>query len=373
MGVWNSLRTRGEADGTKADGADTGAGLSRTKRGIPGWAPLAAAGVMLLACVAIAVPTGLRYIQTEDFRQTVAEREQAAAELRTSLEEARRQTQELETRVGAAEREIKSIKEERDAKAAGYQAFLEVSGSEPTAAAAGELAVTLLEARGAKVEEIRSYLAADVSSLSVMYGGQEYALTPAPDIPRETLKNIVGAVAGEFGGTVAGVAGDALAAVTDRFDGTAASVGDGLAEGSLESLTGKVTDALHDQVKGAVDEATGGAVSGMASVQGAFQTISNLLDTTPDHALALTVNAGADSAERIIAVLDDPAADTQALRQAVMEHDRFAGFMAACGQMKQNSDLFVPGDGFLYDRLAEVEELDRAIAVCLLMGGAADD
>lgn len=216
--------------------------------------------------------------------------------------------------------------------------------------------VELLDRRQAVISSVRGQMAAGLNSFSTAFSGQEYVAPEPINVMKEFLKDSISDLAGSLDSTVADVAGDVALAGLD---------GEDLKSAALESIGGKISGTVRD--KAAETLGISGLVSGAEQAGSALSALKSVFDNTPDYALSLTLSQALQYARQVAAVLDNPSAGTEDLRQAVYSYNQFTGYYQAARNLRDEYSLSDIEEASLYGELAQVDAIDRALGVYTIL------
>ena len=218
--------------------------------------------------------------------------------------------------------------------------------------------VELLEQRQTVERELRAGLADGINEMLGRFGAQEYIPPEPVNLTREALKSGVSAIAGELGGDVAGVLGDVVNAGID-------SGGEDLLNTMGAAAAASIGGKLRDGVLNAVG--VSGVVSGISTAGELVTSIQDLMDMTPDYALAVTLERASGHAQQVVEVLSDPTADTDALWQAVDEFGQFYGYACAAADLRDQSGLSAIPTQQFYNQVGELEAIDQVLGLYVVL------
>lgn len=270
--------------------------------------------------------------------------QQQAGGLETELEQLSVQLREAEARTAAIQADIDA-----------YAPFLTEASPSRSEYIENQM-VELLDQRQKLVGDVRSYMTAGINNFLAQFSAQEFVPPEPIDVPKELLKDTISSLAGGLGSTTADVIGDTLIAGLDGEDmGTAA----------LESIGENLTSAVQDQVLDALGLSD--LANGVTLVLDAVSGVRGFLNTTPDYALSLTLNQALDHAQQVMEILNDPAADTNALNQAVYHYNYFVGYSNSAQNLRDGYELTAIWEAGLYDDLALVDSIDRALGIYAIL------
>lgn len=216
--------------------------------------------------------------------------------------------------------------------------------------------VELLDRRQTVINEVRGQMAANLNSFSTAFSSQEYVAPEPINVMKEFLKDSVSALAGEFDSAVVDIAGDVITAGID---------GEDLKSAALEAIGEKISGTIKDKAVEALGVSD--LVSGAAKADETVSTLKDIFDNTPDYALSLTLNQALVYAGQVMAVLNDPAADTGELRQAIYSYNQFISYYRAARNLRDDYSLTDMGEAGLYEQLAEADAIDRALGVYAIL------
>lgn len=323
--------------------------------------PLLVAAALAAVCLALATFICISYflyqqrnapIWAENARLEgeVAAQNEANASSREALENLEREREALSARVTALGSELGGLERFLDEDAPDRATYLQ------------DQMVTLLERRQELVRDIRDRMTLGINGFARTFGAAEFVPPEPVDVSREFLKNSVAAIAEGTDSSAAEVLGDVAQSVIDR-DGE--DLWDTVSSAALSSIGEKLSGAVRDA---ALDAAgLGGIVSAATSASSFVDTIKSFSHDTPDQALALTLQDALACAQQVTAVLNDPNADTAALRQAVYQYNRFCAYRWAAEDLRNKLGLSTGIGDSLYDDLAQVEAIDQALGVCAIL------
>lgn len=325
-------------------------------------APTMVALGIAAVCVCLGTAVGIRWMSFQwKNAPIVTENARLEEELAKAVEAAETQAGELEElnmRTGELRRQTDAIRVEL----ADYQPLL--AEGESSQEYIETQMVELLERRQELVQMVRDDMSASLGRFFSSFGAGEYVAPEPIDIPRELLKDTVSAITGQISSPAGGVVGDA---VTAAIDSGGEDLWDNVSAATVESIGSAITGAAQDAVTDAIGISD--VVSGVSTAQDVIGKIKDIFDTTPNYALAVTLNRALTYAQKVTAVLDDPAADLAALEQAVYDYNIFRGYCDAAFDLRDETGLHTFWDPMLYMELAQAREIDRALGVYALLLG----
>lgn len=218
--------------------------------------------------------------------------------------------------------------------------------------------VELLERRQTVEGELRAGLTDGINEMLGRFGAQEYIPPEPVDLTQEALKSGVSAIAGEMGGDVAEILGDMVNA---GIDSGGEDLLNTLGAAAVESIGGKLRDGVLDAV------GVSGAVGAISTAGDIVTSIQDLLDMTPDYALAVTLERASGHAQRMAELLSDPTAGTDVLWQAVDEFGQFYGYACAAADLRDQSGLSAIPTQRFYNQVGELEAIDQVLGLYVVL------
>ncbi len=327
------------------------------KRKLP--APLLTALILAGICVVLAAFIAVTWAGFRQENAPIIEKNaQLEAELRLRQEENNAAQEKLE-QLTAQEQPLRGRSEELDVAMADYAIFMDQDGPSREEYIQEQM-VNLLEQRQDLLNGVRSEMTLNLNSFFSAFGAAEYVPPEPIDVGREFLKGAVSSVAGEMGSTVADVLGDVASEVIDN--GTE-NILDTAEYAALSAIGGKLFDSALEAA--GVD----GVASAVDAADGALSKIKDIMDHTPNAALALTLQDALGYAGQVTEVLNDPAADAEALRRAVDAYDQFCAYRRAAMDLRDETGLTAMSELSLYGELAQVEAIDQALGIYAILLG----
>lgn len=327
------------------------------KRKLP--APLLTALILAVTCAALTAFIVVTWTGYQKENAPIIEKNaQLEAELRLRQEENKAAQEQLE-QLTAREQTLRSRSGELEAALADYAIFIDRDGPSREEYIQEQM-VNLLEQRQDLINGVRSEMTLNLNSFFSAFGAAEYVPPEPINVGREFLKDAVSALAGEMDPPVTDVLGDVASEVIDN--GTE-NILDTAESAALSAIGGKLFDSALEAA--GVD----GVASAVGSANGALSKLKDIFDSTPDAALALTLQDALGYAGQVTEVLNDPAADAEALRRAVDAYDQFRAYRRAAMDLRDEVGLTGMSELSHYGELARVEAIDQALGIYAILLG----
>lgn len=221
-----------------------------------------------------------------------------------------------------------------------------------------EQMVELLELRQELVNGVRKEMGQSVSGFFTEFGAGEYTPPEPIDVSREFFEDAVSTVTGEMDSSIAEVLGDVS---KDVVESGGNDLLDTIGSSALQSIGQKVSDSVKDAALDALG--VGGIVSAAGTMSGIYDTLLGISKDTPETGLALTLQDAAGYAQKVAAVLEDPNADTAALREAVSAYQQFSAYRWAAEDLRDKWGIATGVGSLFYNDLAQVDAIDRALGI----------
>lgn len=320
-------------------------------------APLLTALILAGVCAVLAILIAVTWVGFQKKNAPILEENARWEEELRLRQEENEAAQERLDALASQEQPLQDHLKELDAALEEYAIFFDADGPSREAYIQEQM-VDLLERRQTLMNNIRSEMTLNLNAFFSTFGAAEYVPPEPIDVGREFLQGAVSSLAGEMGSPVTDVLGDVAAEVIGNES-----------EDILDTVGSAALSSIGEKLSDSVLEAAGvdGVVSAADSASGVLSEWKNILDATPNAALALTLQDALGYADQVTEALNDPTADVETLRRAVEAYDQFCAYRRAATDLRDETGLSAMSELSLYGELAQVEAIDQALGIYAIL------